>query len=288
MNPNEVRQGWEHAEDVAPAQLSEARVQLHYALQVVADAGRKLAGDADTDFLPAARGLATGVARGTGMPFRVALGIADFALVVTDAEGKPGRRLPLAGKTLAEAVAWLRAALDAQGADGSKVKGDTGVDLPPHKLADGAPFSPPGPEVWRKLCVHFANAWRVLTCVSEMTADCSPPRCSPETLAYEGRISPVEGVEIAIGFRPGDAERDEPYLYLALAPRPDHLDEDAVDELEELEGGGEWTDEEWFGAVLPGSAFTVYDAASAQAAAATAFFDSALEQTRGLLRLAEE
>jgi hypothetical protein len=46
MNSNEVQQGWERAADIAPAQLGEARVQLHHALQLVSEAGRKLAADA--------------------------------------------------------------------------------------------------------------------------------------------------------------------------------------------------------------------------------------------------
>jgi hypothetical protein len=286
MNSNEVQQGWERAADIAPAQLGEAREQLHHALQLVSEAGRKLAADAETDYLPTARGLATGIARGKGA-FRVALGIGDFALHLTDIDGKPQKSLPLAGKTYAEAVAWLRAELDAIGADGAKITGKTNHDLPPHKVVDGAPFAPPGADVMQKLAAYFANAWRVLTYFSEITPDCSTPRCSADTFAYEGRVSPAEGVEIAIGFQPGDAECREPYLYVALLPRPD-LDEDGIDDLEELEGGGEWTDEEWFGAVLPGSAYTIYDSESVQAASATSFLDSALEQVRGLAGVADE
>lgn len=286
MNSNEVQQGWERAADIAPAQLGEARVQLHHALQLVADAGRKLAADADTEYLPATRGLATGIARGKGA-FRVALGIADFALLITDIEGKPQKSLALAGKTYADGVAWLRAELDAIGADGAKITGKTPYDLPPHKILDGAPFAPPAADVLRKLTAYFANAWRVLTYFSEITPDCSTPRCSSETFAYEGSLSPAEGIEIAIGFQPGDAERREPYLYVALSPRP-RLDEDGIDDLEELEGGGEWTDEDWFGAVLPGSAYTIYDSESVQAASATSFLDSALEQVRNLAGVGEE
>jgi hypothetical protein len=286
MNSNEVQQGWERAADVPPAKLAEARVQLHHALQLVADVGRKLATDADTEYLPATRGLATGTFRGKG-PMRAALGIGDFALHLTDAEGKSQTSLALAGKTYADAVAWLKAELDALGADGAKVTGKTPYDLPPHKILDGAAFAPPSEDVLRKLVPYFANAWRVLTYVSQITADCTPPKVSSETLAYEGRFSPAESVEIAIGFRPGDAEREEPYLYVALLPRP-HLDEDQIDDLEELEGGGEWTDEDWFGAVLPASAYTIYDSESVQAASATSFFDSALEQVRALAGVGEE
>jgi hypothetical protein len=288
MNSNQVQQGWERAEDLAPARLADARLQLHYALQIVADAGRKLADGPDTDFVAAGRCLATAVVRAPKQAFRVALGLADFSLLVTDLEGKPSRTFPLGGQTIPQAVAWLRAELDALGADGSKVTGDTPFDLPPHRLADGAAFAPLPPEVWRRLSTYFSNAWRVLTYVSEITPDCAaPPRLSSEVLAYEARVSPAEGVEIALGFRPGDAEHDEPYLYVAITPRPD-LGEDDVDDLEELEGGGEWTDEEWFGAVLPASAYTVYDSESVQAACATSFFDSALEQARNLVDLGDE
>ena len=286
MNAKEVQQGWEIAADIAPAQLAEARVQLHHALQLVADVGRKLAADVDTEYLPNARGLATGLARGS-RPFRAALGIGEFALHLTDAEGKPAKSLPLAGKTYAAAVTWLRTELDALGADGAKVTGKTPYDLPPHRVLDGAPFAPPPAEVLQRLTVHFANAWRVLSFVSENTTDCPAPRCSPATFAYESRTSPAEEVEIAIGFRPGDGERNEPFFYVALAPRP-RLGATEIDDLAELEGGGEWTDEDWFGAVLPGSACTIYDTKTAQAATAASFFDSALEQLLIVAGLTEE
>ena len=73
-------------------------------------------------------------------------------------------------------------------------------------------------------------------------------------------------------------------------PRDVHqtLDEEGIDDLEELDGGGEWTDEDWFGAVLPGSAYTIYDSESEQAAAATSFVESALEQVRGLAGVGDE
>ena len=128
----------------------------------------------------------------------------------------------------------------------------------------------------RELAVHFSNAWRVLRFVSESTPDCSAPRCSAEAFAYESLTSPAEGIDIAIGFRPGSAERNEPFFDVAFAPRP-KLGAGEIDDLAELEGGGEWNDEEWFGAVLPGSTYPIYDTESAKAASVLAFFDSALD-----------
>lgn len=287
MNSNEVQQKWIRAEDLAPPDLASARVQLHHALQLVADAGRKLGFDGDTEFLAAVQGLGTDFSRGSDGPFRVALGIADFALHVTDRDGASTQDFPLEGKTYAEGVAWLKKTLDGLGADGAKITGKTPYDIPPHKVADGAPFAPPPPAVWRKLAAYYANAWRVLTYLSEITPDCSAPRCSSETLAYEGRLSPIEDVELAIGFRPGDELRDEPFHYVAILPRP-KIGEDEIDELDELEGGGEWVDDDWFGAVQTGSAYTIYDSESVQAASATSFFDSALEQSKRLIGLGEE
>ena len=286
MNSNEVQQKWIRAEDIAPKDLAEARIQLHHALQLVADAGRKLGFDGDSEFLLPVQGLATDVARGEG-PFRVALGIADFALHVTDRDGESTDCFPLAGRTYADGVAWLRKTLDGLGADGAKITGATPYDIPSHKVDDGAPFAELAPAVWRKLAAYYANAWRVVTYVSEITPDCTAPRCSSETLAYEGRLSPVEGVEIAIGFRPGDDVRDEPFHYVAIFPRP-KIGEHEIDELDELEGGGEWADDEWFGAVQTGSAYTIYDSESVQAASATSFFDSALEQARNLIGLGDD
>jgi hypothetical protein len=286
MNSNEVQQKWVRAEDVAPKDLAEGRIQLHHALQLVADASRKLGFDGDTEWIPAAQGLGTEIARGDG-PFRVALGIADFALHLTDRDGNPTKSFPLEGKTYADGVEWLRSALDAAGADGAKITGKTPYDVPSHKVADGAPFAPPPAAFWKKLAAYYANAWRVLTHLSEITPDTTAPRCSSETLAYESRLSPIEDVELALGFRPGDDLRDEPFHFVAILPRP-KIGEDEIDELEELEGGGEWVDDDWFGAVQTGSAYTIYDSESVQAASATSFFDSALEQSKALIGLGEE
>jgi hypothetical protein len=279
-------QSWQCAEDIDAAALADARAELHHALQLVADAGRKLADGGDTEYLAEARALATGVVRGT-RPFRIALGVADFALLVTDRDGKLERHLPLAGQTLAQAVRWLRAEVEGRGADGQKLTGDAPYDLPDHKVADGAPFAAARGEAMRKLGAYFANAWRLLSLVSDAQAEGAPVRCSSESLDYGASISFDDGKQIDFGFRPGDEEHDEPYFYVALLPPPE-LDEDELEELEELEGGGEWATEGWFGGLLLGSAYTIYDSEAAQARAAASFFDSALEQARILLGVAEE
>jgi len=286
MNSNELLQGWQRAEDIAPAALADARAQLHHALQLVADAGRKLDAGSDTEYVGEARALATGLVRGT-RPFRVGLAIGEFALLLTDRAGKVVRSLPLPGKTFAQAVHWLRAEVEGLGADGQKITGDAPYDLPDHKVAAGAPFSTASLDAMRKLGAYFVDAWRLLTCVSEQHAEGAPVRCSSESLDYGASIPFDDGKQIDFGFRPGDDEHDEPYFYVALLPPP-ALDEDELEELEELEGGGEWRTEEWFGGVLSGSAYTIYDSELRQAAAAEAFFDSALEQARVLLGVAED
>jgi hypothetical protein len=284
--PVRLLRGWQRAEDIAAAALSDARAQLHHALQLVADAGRKLDAGPDTEYVAEASALATGLVRGT-RPFRVGLAIGDFALLLTDRAGKVVRSLPLQGKTFAQAVRWLRTEVEGLGADGQKITGDAPYDLPDHKVAAGAPFSAASQESMRRLGAYFGNAWRLLTCVSEQHAEAAPVRCSPETLDYGASIPFDDGKQIDFGFRPGDDEHDEPYFYVALLPPPE-LDEDELEELEELEGGGEWRTEGWFGGLLPGSAYTIYDSESRQAAAAEAFFDSALEQARALLGVGED
>ena len=286
MKSNELLQGWQPAEDIAPAALADARAQLHHALQLVADAGRKLDAGSDTEYVAEARALATGVVRGT-RPFRVGLAIGEFALLLTDHAGKMVKSLPLPGKTFAEAVRWLRAEVEGLGADGHKITGDAPYDLPDHKVAAGAPFSTDDQDAMRKLSAYFVNAWRLLSCVSEQHAEGAPVRCSSETLDYGASIPFDDGKQIDFGFRPGDDELGEPYFYVALLPPP-ALDEDELEELEELEGGGEWRTEDWFGGVLSGSAYTIYDSELRQATAAESFFDSALEQARVLLGVAED
>lgn len=286
MDASQVQKGWERVEDLPPAALAEARTQLHHALQLVADAGRKLAAGADAEYLAKGRALATGEVRGARR-FRVGLAPADLTLVLLDGGGQAIQRFALAGRTFAEAVAWLRGAVDGLGADGAKITGDAPYELPDHKVAEGAPFAPPAGGALAVLAAHFANAWRVLDHVAGEAPDTSAVRCSPETLDVSASIGFEDDKQIDLGFRPGDAELEEPYFYVALAPPP-RLDEDELEALEELDGGGEWRTEEWFGAVQPASAFTIYDTPRAQAKTTVAFFESALEQARVLLGVAEE
>jgi len=58
-----------------------------------------------------------------------------------------------------------------------------------------------------------------------------------------------------------------------------------ADGSDDLEVDGEWTHEDGICVVLPGSAYIIYDLESVQAAWATSFYDSALEQGRGPARI---
>src|SRR5450631_2317130 len=96
----------------APTMLADARVELHWAAQIVAAVGRALIAAAPDDshtsleWLEAERSLVGGATPGGK---RLGLRPADLTLVLhepQDRNGGPRRELPLAGRTLDEERRW--------------------------------------------------------------------------------------------------------------------------------------------------------------------------------------
>ena len=76
---------------------------------------------------------------------------------------------------------------------------------------------------------------------------------------------------------PGDTSYDEPYFYINPWPFPEKRDGHP-----DLEGGGHWHTEGWFGAVLPAS--SIRDgSASEQGGQVYAFIRSAFATDRAIL-----
>ena len=130
-----IRSGFEPLGLPAPAALTEARVALHWAVQVVAAAARALIpampDDSHTslEWSTPHRLLVGGLTPGK---MRLGLRPSDLTLVVVDASGDPQRELPLAGRTLEPAFAWAAEAL------GSPALGMPSYEMPDHMTAHGA------------------------------------------------------------------------------------------------------------------------------------------------------
>ncbi len=206
--------------------LAEARLQAHWAVQLVSAPGTTLLErqpDLSNTNLSWSRALQALV--GTPVHGRsAALRIADLTLLVGD------RSFPLRGRTYQEASAWLAERFDAQLERSEH-------EMPPHPVADGAVFGqPPG---LADLAGRFDAAHTALAALG------GDVFCWPHHFDIASLFSLGGDRTIGAGMAPGDGSYPEPYYYVTPWPYPDA--DVTLPSLTE----GTWHRQGWTGAVLP-------------------------------------
>ena len=136
---------WTRLGAVAPAQLTNATLELHWATQFIAAAGQNFAEPREDDShrsmtWNASRRESMGEPFAGAYPFRVGLRPADLTLQLHDRTNDPLASLPFAGKTLDVGYEWLMSCL-ANYMGGLPEIGRPDFDLPTHPVRHGAPFS---------------------------------------------------------------------------------------------------------------------------------------------------
>jgi hypothetical protein len=245
---------WEPRGVPAPSALAEARLELHWAIQIPAAVARAvilpLLDDSHTSlaWVAGSAVLAGGITpRGLSLGLRVA----DLTLVVLDAAGAHRDELPLHGLTYDQGLAWAAERL------GGAVRGAPPYDMPAHEVARGAPFRSDDAGALAELARWFSFADRLLghfVATDPLPGGHTPPaRCWPHhfdiaTLIELPRRTPMDARTVGLGLSPGDEARAEPYFYVTPWPYPEEP------ALPDLPIGATWQREGWFGAVLPSSA----------------------------------
>ncbi len=275
----------------APTMLASARVELHWAAQIVAAVGRALIpavpDDSHTslEWLEAERLLLGGA---TPRGLRLGLRPADLTLVLHDRhdrQGGPRQELPLAGRTLDEARLWTAEAL---GAVATVVPP---YDMPPHAVAHGGKFSGGDGAALEEIDRWYAAADGLLREVrrtrSHPPANASRVRCWPHhfdiaMLIELPRGASVEARTIGVGLSPGDGSYAEPYFYVTPWPSPAGRNDP---QLPGLPGGAVWHRTGWFGAVLTATVIfaDANGSPSKRAEAVSQFLDTAAGAAATLL-----
>ncbi len=281
---------------IKPQDLTESRLQLHYAIQFIAAAGAALAeplpdySHTSLDWNPDLAVFLGAPIRAV-TPFRVALNPVTLTSILLDSKQEAIATFPLQHKTLVEGMSWHQGEISKLGADASKIEfvSYPPDDFPDHPLAHGEVF--PGrryadesnAEVGRQeLADYYALTHRLLQEIVDATEDASPIHIWPHhfDMALLISLSGKKGEEpmtIGIGMSPGDKSYDEPYWYVSPYP---YL---KLENLPSLAGHGFWHTEHWLGAVLTASKVT-QDSAEAQEEQVRAFLQSALEASKALLK----
>jgi hypothetical protein len=238
----------------APSALAEARVELHWAAQILAAVARAeippLFDDSHTSLTWVASGslLAGGL---TPRGLRLGLHAAELTLVVLDASGAHQDQRPLRGLTYDEGLTWAARHF------GGAARGAPPYEMPAHAVGRGAPFRGDDAAALAELARWFSSADRLLGAFAATGSlpggHSLPVRCWPHhfdiaTLIELPRRTPMDVRTVGLGLSPGDEAREEPYFYVTPWPYPG----DPV--LPDLPPGADWQREGWFGAVLTSSA----------------------------------
>ena len=233
--------------------LTDARLQLHHAAQLAAAAGTSYLPPQPDDrhtnleWLAGLGALASNLITVNGATMRVAVRVSDLALLVIAGANEIRASMPLGGRTMESAVAWLQRELSATGLRGDAYSLKRHYEIPAHAVATGTAFSASADDL-EQLRPWIANAASLLEKLRASTSGASDVRCWPHHFDIATLITVRPGATVGVGLELGDAYYAEPYFYVNAYPQPNRESLPSS-----LRGGGRWHTHEWVGAVLPGS-----------------------------------
>ena len=247
---------WTRLGAVAPADLTNATLELHWAAQFIAAAGQSLAEPREDDShramtWDASRREFMGEPFAGAYPFRVGLRPADLTLLLLDQTDEPLGSLPLAGKTREEGHEWLMSGLANYMGELPEI-GRPEYDLPPHPVHDGAPFSEGQRNELGTLSALYESTAALLGEIVDGHESASEVRCWPHHFDIATLVTVERGEDshasktIGIGMAPMGGGYESWYWYVTPWPHP------KLDTLPTLDGPGAWHTEGWVGAVLSG------------------------------------
>ncbi|MDH3733068.1 MAG: hypothetical protein OEU54_06015, partial [Gemmatimonadota bacterium] len=243
-------QAWETLGTVGPADLVDARLELHWALQVADAVGRSLfAPEPDGSQIsfswydPAGALVSGAMADGS----RVGLALASLELIIIGLSGEVEERFSLAGHTMHDATSWVH---DRVANRLGQMPGwtDHKPDVPDAPVGRGEPFGR-ATDRHAELACWYGNASRLLEAIRATDPRAAPVRAWPHHfdiatfINLDPHVAQYEGRSINVGWSPGDATYPAPYFYVVPHPEP------VASDLPGLEAG-RWHIEGWIGAVL--------------------------------------
>ena len=268
-----------------PDRLVDARLQLHWAAQIVASVGYSF-----VDEMPAWAHLSLSFEDGRMISqpasrdpsFRAALDPATLEVVLFDADGEIFDSATVNNRTLDEGYAWLTAAITSYlGEPVTLTRPDH--DLPSHPIGARGRFALRPGKHFHEVSSWYHNAKMVIERTVADLDHASPIRCWPHhfdiasLVTLDPDMDPEIAPSIGVGLSPGDAVNDQPYFYCTPWPYLGAV------ELPPLASGGIWHNLGWTGALLKGEQVVEHGTTDAQLRAVEAFLCSAVEACLELL-----
>ncbi len=266
-----------------PSSLSDARLQLHHAAQLVSGVGRSfLEARPDDSHTAMTWSQRDGALVGKALDgWRASLAFGPAELRLSDQDGERSG-FALASATLKEAEQWLLTELSART---GRALGDSlkplHYEIPDHAVGRGGTFSEPD-SAFVELESWYSDAQSLLEQINVQEPNTTAISCWPHhfDIALLIELDRGRAVEqprtIGVGMSPGDETYDQPYLYVGPYPRP------ASSALPYLTDG-HWRTEGAFNAVLLGRDVVAEDAGADRADLSLAFLQEAVAASKEML-----
>ena len=286
MNTSET---WQTLGSPRPETLTDARLQLHWAAQLVASVGKTYLEPRPDDSHPnlgwdgTSRSLAGHVITAGGN-FQAALRPADLTLLLRDGQGSEISRFALEGSTLAQGHTWLPNTIHSTIGDAARPLVPAGYEIPAHPVGDGGHFSLNEGDAFEELYRWFSNADLALTAIADpygATVRCWPHHFDIGSWIPLGTDSDPENTpSIGMGMTPGDDSYPVPYWYLSPYSLPGERPP-----LPPLPDGAHWHTEGWFSAILTAPVITAQKTPEGQLHIVSQYLESAWNAARAMLEV---
>jgi hypothetical protein len=247
---------WQTLGTIPVADLVEAKVQLHWAAQIVAAFGNTLLqpqpddGQSNLGWVDSIGALCS---HPTSDGWKVGIRLADLTILLLDRHNIIQTEFGLHGRTLQQGLEWLASTYSKlSAAPFPKPFALREYDMPSHPVGKSAVFPLSHTAAFQELHHWYGNAHQVIRAVTEKWKEASPIRCWPHYFDIATLVSlPLPHNNgstgtVGCGMSPGDASYAEPYFYITVWPYP------GKDTLPELTVG-KWHTEGFVAAILTAS-----------------------------------
>ncbi|NKB80906.1 MAG: hypothetical protein GKS05_03210 [Nitrospirales bacterium] len=275
MTAESLHHQWQPIGAISTSSLLDARLQLHWAVQIVGSFGNTVlepqADDSQSNLgWVDSQGALCSHASSDGIC--VGLRLADLTLLFFTPQHTTPIELRLSAQTLQQALVWLATTYaQASGSAAPKPFALRDYDMPAHPVAQGMPFSMNDSVPYQELHRWYSNANSAIHEITAPWSQALPIRCWPHhfDIATLVALDPEKGSEdarsVGCGMSPGDHTYPEPYFYVTPWPYPKKETLPAL-------SGGFWHTEGWVGAILTTSVLTETKSNETQAQQVQQFF----------------
>jgi len=269
--------------------LSEARKQLHQAVQLVSIPTRSFLPKVKDDHFASLKWNKKNnflESQPLGKDnFKTAISFNNFSILLLNKDEKIIGCFELNGITYINAFKKLKELIKSTGEDVNKLSLSLPYETPSYQTANDIPFNFFEKSLFVELGNYFNNAFLLLENVVKNRTEATEISCWPHHFDIATLIvlndSKDNYKSLGVGLSPGDDNYNQPYFYITPWPYPNT--ENIT--LPDLPSGGFWHTKGWVGSVLTSENILKFDSTEKQYKAVKEFLNSGIDLILGMINI---